>query len=296
MISELQSSNDPVIYRGKIRDGAWGRWSSEDFEVRHHAASDVAYLSPFPQRVKDFYASAEYRSQYNASNEIQEYYRLHDGIQKEKLTRLDLHDYRGKVVGDFGCGGGVFLDLLRGIASETVGVEPNPDFAQALRNKGHQGFQWAEEVMRSRPGTLDRAVSFDAIEHVENPIEFLRQIRECLKPGGRLIVSTDNRNELLFQLKPKGFEEFYYRTAHLWYFTEKSLRIMGEAAGFRVMRTFYQQCFDLGNMMRWMEQGKPCGNGTMATWLDASLESHFSQHLEKQGWANLVYLEYERVK
>ena len=42
-------------------------------------------------------------------------------------------------------------------------------------------------------GAFEVVVSFETIEHLENPERFLTRVREVLAPGGRFIVSTPNR-------------------------------------------------------------------------------------------------------
>ncbi len=56
--------------------------------------------------------------------------------------------------------------------------------------------------------SADTFVSFETIEHIEDAPAFLREIRRILKPGGRLIGSTPNEEQLVFS--PEAFP-FHFR-------------------------------------------------------------------------------------
>ncbi len=43
-----------------------------------------------------------------------------------------------------------------------------------------------------REGSLDALFCIEAIEHMENPYHFMRELARVLKPGGRLYLSTPN--------------------------------------------------------------------------------------------------------
>jgi SAM-dependent methyltransferase len=59
--------------------------------------------------------------------------------------------------------------------------------------------------------SLDAAVSIEVIEHVEDPIAFLRELARIVKPGGRVIVTTPNVLSLTSRLRTLflGFPELF---------------------------------------------------------------------------------------
>ncbi len=76
------------------------------------------------------------------------------------------------------------------------------------------------------------------IEHVENPYQLLRLMRDALVPGGRLVVCTPNPLGI-----PMVFAEllcsrrFFYTPDHLHALTPRWVWRMLERSGFRVLKT-----------------------------------------------------------
>lgn len=90
---------------------------------------------------------------------------------------------------DFGCGtGGLLsrLDCLR-----RVGVEIGEAAAEEARANGLEVHSTLSELDEN---SVDVAISFHAIEHVQTPVEVLREIARVTKPDGlvRLIVPGEN--------------------------------------------------------------------------------------------------------
>ena len=74
--------------------------------------------------------------------------------------------------------------------------------------------------------TADVALSFSVLEHVPNPLDFVKDMHATLADDGRLSLSTRNSDDILDQLLPDAFRPFNYLTAHLYYFTAESLRFL----------------------------------------------------------------------
>ena len=85
----------------------------------------------------------------------------------------------------------------------------------------------------------------DVIEHVFDPVGFLKNASRTLRPGGILLVVTPDIDRFfarLFQLKPRE---------HLVYFNGKSMAIALRRAGFKPVLMESQRRFrDIGNVRR----------------------------------------------
>ena len=105
----------------------------------------------------------------------------------------------GQRVLDVGCGNGYYaLRLLGAGAARVVGIDPTPLFVmqfQALR-------RWLPEALAADvlplaledlPAGLrgfDTVLSMGVLYHRRSPLDHLLALRDCLRPGGRLLLET----------------------------------------------------------------------------------------------------------
>ena len=71
---------------------------------------------------------------------------------------------------------------------------------QFLQLQGYKVYPDLSSALKENSQTLDWVLSSQVIEHVESPIEFLKEIYELLKPGGQAIIITPNRKDILINL------------------------------------------------------------------------------------------------
>ena len=223
------------------------------------------------------------------------FFALHDELARRYLGLLDGIPLRGRFIADFGCGAGSFLDLVRGIANTTIGIEPHQRFLHELELHGHRAYAYAAEFLqRGGEQSVDIAASFHAIEHVDDPRAFLLEIYRCVRPGGLLCVATPNLHDIMLRLGGEAYRRFFFRTSHRWYFSGPGLARLVNEAGFNVRRLGYLQEYDLGNAFSWLREGRPCGNGSVP-YLNEQLESAWIASLEASGMANVTYVIADRL-
>ena len=101
----------------------------------------------------------------------------------------------GKAVLDAGVGEGYGAAMLAETAASAVGVDIEPDVIDhAAAAYPTVRFQTADLVALPFPdASFDAVVSFQVIEHLQRPREFVSECARVLRPGGLLLLSTPNR-------------------------------------------------------------------------------------------------------
>lgn len=102
---------------------------------------------------------------------------------------------RGKRVLDIASGEGYgTAALAQAGARSVVGVDICPEICLGARQKYGLDVRVGDAEKIPLPDhSVDLVVSFETIEHVQNPEKFLDECVRVLAPDGRLIVSTPNR-------------------------------------------------------------------------------------------------------
>jgi SAM-dependent methyltransferase len=103
----------------------------------------------------------------------------------------------GQEVLDASCGVGYGIEILsRAGASAVTGVDISAEAIAAAKDRfGEFATALEEADLRDLPfkdNSFDVVVSFETIEHVEEPREALAELDRVLRPGGILVISSPN--------------------------------------------------------------------------------------------------------
>jgi 2-polyprenyl-3-methyl-5-hydroxy-6-metoxy-1,4-benzoquinol methylase len=279
------------IFTGAIRDGVFG--STRVAEVRRCSFCGVDRLAESACLGMRDYESLEYRDRLAQSHQIDKHRKEHDELARFTLEALWPLSLRGRTVADVGCGGGVLLDHIAGVAQTLVAIEPNMVFAEDLRARGYRWYSTATDAVTEIGGMADVVFSTQVIEHVDDPFVFLKDIHRLLKPGGIAIVSTPNREDILMELLPDTFPSFFYRTQHRWSFNAQSLSMCATRAGLRCREVRNIHRYGLSNTLYWLKEASPSGRKIFPP-IDDKMDKLWQCWLESVGKADNLFLIAER--
>lgn len=274
-----------VIYEGRVRSGLFGNKTSGDFKVISCSNCGLKRLYPFADIN---YKSSDYREAYNGSSDSDDYIQMHDQEQNPRLANIGIERFRNKIVLDYGCGGGSFLDAVKGVSKKTIGIEPFEGFHSSLSNRGHEIYAKVEDALSKYKGHIDVIISFGVIEHTDHPINYLRNAFDLLKIGGSIFLETDNHEDFLMFSDIPEFKEFFYRTVHYWYFEKDSLSRIFHTAGYKELNYGFRHGYDLSNAMMWMKDKKPTGLNAIPN-ISKICNQSWVNHLEQNGQAELLF-------
>jgi SAM-dependent methyltransferase len=205
--------------------------------VRTCNACGHGFMSPAPSEawLRAFYDRAE---GYAADTFVARYAAI--GAQNEAL--LDEIERRacpgraGRLLLDFGCGDGRFLETASRRGWRATGYEPAHALANAARARG---LEVIGDLDRA-PARLDAVHSSHVLEHLHDPKKALQWIASHLAEGGLLSLQLPNQfadvlwpflhTRWIARGKPLG-----YHLHHLQFFTARSLeRLLGDT-GFQIL-------------------------------------------------------------
>ncbi len=160
----------------------------------------------------------------------------------------------GDVVVDVGCGSGNLSILAGSRARHVIGIDPSLDAVRFCRSRTEPaaaacGFVAAlGDNLPVETGSADVGLLVEVLEHMEEPLGVLAEIRRALKPGGRLFVTTPNYGPgslwpLLEWLADKSrLVAAMADEQHVAAYTPATLRELLVSAGFGIERvsTFYR--------------------------------------------------------
>jgi SAM-dependent methyltransferase len=128
---------------------------------------------------------------------------------------------------DAGCGSGRTLDMLAQYGTP-AGTELNPIGVEAARRRGHEVEAAAVEALPHADASFDLVTCLDVIEHTDDDVTSLKELRRVTKPHGRLIVTVPAH--------PRLWSQHDVANGHRRRYTRRSLRTAAERAGWSIDR------------------------------------------------------------
>lgn len=182
---------------------------------------------------------------------------------------------------DIGCGYGFFLTEILRRGYKVRGVEVSRDRRELIKRVKDYNVLDIDftEIENSDIEKVDLATLFHVIEHIADPIRFLRNIKNILRENGCLIIEVPNVEELMLKTCV-AYNNFYWIRAHLHYFRSKTLGTVLKKAGFKKIEIIHVQRYGVENLCNWLMTEKP------------QLEKPKFKIKEPYGWIEGYYREY----
>lgn len=102
---------------------------------------------------------------------------------------------------DLGAGPGAMSERLHSLGLDVLAVDRDEAVYQGTQKFFRQDLNDPQFSAAIGPASFDLIVSVEVIEHVESPINFLRNIARLLAPGGRAVITTPNVDSLPARLR-----------------------------------------------------------------------------------------------
>ena len=203
---------------------------------------ETVFGSPRPDeaRLAQYYREASYYEYWNkyiypASEDARR-----EQIVKPRVKRIleiaeRFNMKRDKLI-EVGAGTGQFCEEVARTQAfrEVVAIEPTPSSAESSRNRGLKVIEQPVEDVPLEEGGADVIVSFEVLEHLFSPKDYLNSCKRLTKEGGIVVVTCPN---------VKGFDVSLLREIsdtitpeHLNLFHPASLKRLFESVNLEVLQ------------------------------------------------------------
>jgi SAM-dependent methyltransferase len=140
---------------------------------------------------------------------------------------------------DAGCGGGLFLGMMRERGFPAFGLDVSPEAAALAWRRQHAPAVAALlEQAPFRPGSLAALTMFHVLEHLHDPRAYLFAAHRLLAPDGRLILQVPNAACWQFRLLGRAWNGIDV-PRHLFDFRDRDVERLLHACGFEIVRRKY---------------------------------------------------------
>ncbi len=259
----------------------------------------IVYLEPVQKNLTDFYTE-EYRKRYSPvidrSLNSRELFDICLPIQKYRIDELKHVLDPAKKLLDVGCASGAFLHSVKTHVLECVGMEFNLDNARFVEEtQGIKVYTKSIEDVDLPQEYFDIATLFQVLEHIDDPMWFLKRIHKLMKPGGTICIEVPNIQDILlsvYEIEP--YADFWFREPHVFNYSPKTLRIMLEKTGF-AGETKTIQSYNFINHMNWLFKGTPQKSIDIGMSKPVLIQSNSAIADELNNWIEKIDREYKNI-
>jgi len=243
-----------LVYYKKV----WGGNSRDKFLICNKC--DIVFLNPMPsdKELNKFYSDnygrymKERSLEQNWSNlikELQIISKREIPLRKKILKKYLLN---GSIC-DVGSSTGMMLEYFKDLKRTSHGIEPSKEHRSFSLSKKHTVFRNFKSVKRKYKNVLNYYV----LEHINDPLKFIKSLLNITKDNGRVIIEVPNRNDYLFcNTNISSYKNFIMQKMHTLYFSKKSLIFLLNKLEFS-FKIIGNQRYEFNNHLNWALNKSP---------------------------------------
>lgn len=233
-----------------LRDGAISLFYAKDMHGRHSLSKDqfriykcrwcnavFTDLNIDNEYYKKYYPE-DYYEDNQVSKSINKLLRLFKEISfKNRLRTIKDYSPKGRTILEIGCAKGDFLRWLPS-SFEKYGIELNEAGYQYVKKNYKDIKIYNIDIGRksfNNGGKYDIIVMWHVLEHVYNPIDFIKRLSDILAEDGVIIFDVPNKNSIGFNLTK---DAWFHLDAprHLFHYTYNSVKWVLQKYNFEIVK------------------------------------------------------------
>ncbi len=273
-------------------------WRKYDLDYQRCNDCRTVYINPRPteEQLAGFYQNSQNYDYWNKY-----IFPATDNARREKIFKpralkvkeiCEKQNLRPKTLVEVGAGFGTFCEEISklGFIENVIAVEPTPGLAETCKKKGLNVINAPIEKAEFERGSADLVCSFEVIEHLFDPADFIQKCAEILRPGGLAIMTNPNGEGFDIVVSPQHAGAV--DVEHLNYFNPHSMHVLFERFGFEIVEVMtpgkldaelVKKMFDAGELKRednpflyqvLVERWEELGDKFQQFIVDSNLSSH----------------------
>ncbi len=208
---------------------------------------------------------------------------------RQRVMRVESELKSSDDILEIGCSVGYFLSAVSDKVNRVYGTEWDNRAQAYITDKIHSNKIKTARNPQDFGQSFDKIFMFHVLEHISDPITFLKGLRPLLKDGGFIYIEVPNVDDILVKtFNCSAFKDFYYKKAHLFNFNKVGLKYIFELSGYQYKIDFIQR-YDISNHFYWLANGKPGGKGAYTHILPDQLNEEYKHALIAAGQTDTLF-------
>jgi 2-polyprenyl-3-methyl-5-hydroxy-6-metoxy-1,4-benzoquinol methylase len=225
------------MHKGKII------FTAENTHVIDCKTCGFAHVNPLPRiaELNEFYEKRFYQdvktSYFSDYERDEDWWAINYEWMIEELLRQNKNKASAKLL-DIGSGPGLFLKVAQSKGLDAVGIEPSKEaYAYSIKKHKCNVMNTTLEKLDKSIGKFDYVHSSLVLEHILDPLAFIKKSKSLLNKNGLLsIVVPNDFNPVQKIMQQLGKNEWWVSPfQHLNYFNRKTIKKLFEKAGLEVV-------------------------------------------------------------
>ncbi len=245
---------------------------------------------------EEFYQENYAREHRRILKKLDETFKSFLPLQEDRINRFKKYLKKSDELAEIGSSLGYVLYAAKKYVKRVYGIELNDKEAEYARKKGITTVSGISEYNMK----FNHICLFHVLEHIPDPILFLKSLKEYLTPYGFIHVEVPSVEDPLMSVyNIKEYEDFFYQQQHLYYFSPGTLKKIVKKAGYKIVSLMPFQWVNFTNHLNWIYYKKPqpnranCIRACLPTKggeaVIEKMDAFYKKMLMKKGWGDNIF-------
>lgn len=258
---------------------------------------ETHFMFPLPSQNLDDYYDGTFREEVHSTkyydySELDKVFKSFSSEAKLRVDRVKNNLSSDDRVLEIGSSVGYFIATISEYVKEVYATEWDSKARDYMKNRLSKYNIHVAKNPEDFNIKFDKIFLFHVLEHIENPIDFLKGLKQLLNENGEIYIEVPNVDDVMVKtFKCRPFIEHYYKKAHIFNFNEKGLELIFNKCSFSNYKINYIQRYNLSNNLYWLSTGKPSGRNSSVyiNFITDKLNNEYINSLKKNKQADTLF-------